>query len=55
MRNGPGDREAGRYSCPCGCPVHSAAESEEDSVCHFAVLEMAAVSPGILQKLVVVQ
>ena len=55
MRTGHGDCEAGRYSFACGCPVHSATESEKDSVCHFAVLGMVALSPGILQKMVVVQ
>ena len=31
MWNGSGDSEAGRYSCACGCSVHSAAESAKDS------------------------
>ena len=34
MWNGSGDGEAGRYSCACGCSVHSAAESAKDSE-HF--------------------
>ena len=35
MWNRSGDGEAGRYSCACGCSVHSAAESAKDSVRFF--------------------
>ena len=39
MWNGSGDGEAGRYSCACGCPVHSAAESAKDSACFLQFLD----------------
>ena len=42
MWNGPGDGEAGGYSCACGCPVHSAAESAKDSVRFFTISGLAA-------------
>lgn len=42
MWNGPGDGEAGRYSCACGCSAHSAAESAKDSVCFFTISGLAA-------------
>ena len=42
MWNGSGDGEAGRYSCACGCSVHSAAESAKDSVCFFTISGLAA-------------
>ena len=42
MWNGSGDGEAGRYSCACGCSVHSAAESTKDSVRFFTISELAA-------------
>lgn len=41
MWNGSGDGEAGRYSCACGCSVHSAAESAKDSVCFFTISGLA--------------
>ena len=40
--NGSGDGEAGRYSCACGCSVHSAAESAKDSVRFFTISGLAA-------------
>ena len=42
MWNGSGDGEAGRYSCACGCSVHSAAESAKDSVRFFTISGLAA-------------
>ena len=42
MWNRSGDGEAGRYSCACGCSVHSAAESAKDSVCFFTISGLAA-------------
>ena len=42
MWNGSGDGEAGRYSCACGCSVHSAAESAKDSVRLFTISGLAA-------------
>ena len=41
MWNGSGDGEAGRYSCACGCSVHSAAESAKDSVRLFTISGLA--------------
>jgi len=42
MWSGSGDGEAGRYSCACGCSVHSAAESAKDSVRFFTISGLAA-------------
>ena len=42
MWNGSGDGEAGRYSCACGCSVHSATESAKDSVRFFTISGLAA-------------
>ena len=42
MWKGSGDGEAGRYSCACGCSVHSAAESAKDSVRFFTISGLAA-------------
>lgn len=50
MWNGTGDGEAGRYSCACGRPVHSAAESAKDSVRFVAISGLDARFPATMGK-----
>ena len=50
MWNGSGDGEAGRYSCACGCSVHSAAESAYDSVRLFAVSRLVSWLSAAMQN-----